>query len=229
MAIALDAASNSGVKVNQSSTSGYNHTGGSVTNGCAVILISYQDSTPGTISSVTYGGNTCTLVGTVHTHHTSNGIAIYRLLAFPSGSQAVVVNFSEAMNSHIITTITYSGVHQTTPFGTTSAVDDFDTVNPARSEVTISSATGELVLAISQFTSATASATTGNTSRGSALDSGNHHHGACEEAGVASTVMAWDLAETRNNAILGVALKPAASGEAHLLSGLFGKLFEGKL
>jgi hypothetical protein len=79
---AFDAASNSGVKNNVSSTSGYSHVAGTLTNGIAVCGVTFQDGT-GTVSSVTYGGAAMTLIGNVEEINGAPGnfLAIYYKLA----------------------------------------------------------------------------------------------------------------------------------------------------
>ena len=207
----FDAASNSGVKSNASSTASYNHTAGTLSNGIAICAVTSQDSTPGTISGVTYGGAAMTNVGTTQTIDTvtSHAFSLWYKLAPSAGASAVVATFSEVMNSHVVSCATYSNVNQSSPIGTPAAADNFDTVNPSEARVTVTSAVGEVVVAIAMFASATASGTTSHNSRASVLASSNHFHGLSDTSGAATVNMSWTLAESRNNGIYGVSLKPS--------------------
>jgi hypothetical protein len=168
------------------------------------------------LSGVTYGGAAMTNVGTTQSvdADTSQKFSLWYKLAPSAGASAVVATFSEVMNSHIVSCATYSNVNQSSPIGTPAAFDSFDTVNPSEARVTVTSAVGEVVVAVVTFTSATASGTTSQNSRASVLDSTNHFHGQSDAAGAATVNMSWTIAESKNSGIYGVSLKPSSDRRA---------------
>lgn len=213
-----DASSNSGAKTNESSTSAYTHTAGTLTSGVAIIRVSSQDSTPGTISGVTYNGAAATQIGSSACFSTSSRscISLWYYKNPPSGASAVVATFSEVMNAHIVNVSTYSNVNQASPIGTANSATDFDIVNPSEARVTITSAVGELVVGLCAFATATGAATAaaGSTDRGNVLLSTNTAHVGLEATGAASVNIGCTLAESRNNGALGVSLKPSVGPSA---------------
>lgn len=212
-AISWDANSNSGAVANSQNPS-YTHTRGAVcANPVAVIRVSWQDGTPGTLSSVTYGGNAATSrqnnyqVGGVGGSNVY--IALFTYTNPGSGASAVQANFSEVVNSSIISTSTYCGVDQTTPVGTLASA------NGASSAVSVSvtSAANELVVdvvGVETGTDTTLTVDASQTSRANVNSANNHRHGGSEEAGAASVTMSWALGGVRYWGILGIPIKPAA-------------------
>jgi hypothetical protein len=206
-----DASSNSGSQLNKTSTLAYSHTAGTLTNGIAVARVSSQDSTPGTISGVTYNGAAMTQCPTNSPaiFNTFSAISLWYYLNPPAGASAVVATFSEVMNDHIVNVSTYSNVDPSAPIGTCAKAVNFDTVNPSEARVTVTSAVGELVVGLGVMASATGAAATTNTSRANVLESTNTAFVGVEETGAASVNLSVTLAESRNNAALGVSLKPS--------------------
>lgn len=72
------------------------------------------------VTSVTYGGNSLTFVGSRSNNTSSRGrLFIYRLIAPPSGTANVVVNFNNSISSGAtVGVVTYSGVNQSNPLNT---------------------------------------------------------------------------------------------------------------
>lgn len=70
-----------------------------------------------TVSSVTYGGQALTLVGSAQ-NGGSGSVGIYRLLNPPLGANNLLVNWSAVMNRAVVGAVTFSGVDQQTPTGT---------------------------------------------------------------------------------------------------------------
>jgi len=229
---AHDASSNSGSQLNKSSTNAYSHTAGTLTHGIAIIRVSAQDSTPGTLTGVTYNGAAATQIGTTATFASSNRhqLSLWYYLNPPAGASAVVATFSEVMNDHIVIVSTYSNVDQTTPIDTANIVTviDFDTVNPSEGRATITSATGKLVVGAGYFASPTGAGATTNTSRGNVLESGTSNLIGLEDTAGASVVLSCTISETVNNCVKGASLN-SDSGEAQLISGKFYKFFRGKV
>lgn len=217
-----DAASNSGNKPNESSTSSYSHTAGTLTNGIAIIAVTSQDSTPGVISGVTYGGSAATQCPTNSpvTVATNNAVSLWYYKSPPAGASAVVATFKvgevlEVMNSHVVSTVTYANVNQTDPIGTCASAGNFDTVAPSEARVTVTSAVGEVVAAIALFASSTTNTpTTSQNSRAVVLTSGTKSHCHIDAAGAATVNMSCADAGSIENAIIGVSLKPSVDGRA---------------
>ncbi len=210
-----DVSSNSGVKSNESATSAYSHVAGTLANGIAIIRVSSQDTTPGTISGVTYNGAAAIQCPagspTSFASSNRNAISLWYYLSPPAGSAAVVATFSEVMNSHIVSVSTYSNVDQSSPIGTCNAAVNFDATAPSEARVTVSSAVGELVVAIGSFASSTNTPTSSHDVRAAVLNSGNHNHCGTDTAGADTTVnMSCADAGSFSNAILGVSLKPSS-------------------
>lgn len=211
-----DASSSSGTQSNVQNTGDgaapdYSHTAGTLTNGIAIVRVCSQDSTPGTITGVTYGGNACIQIGSAVGPTASAKASLWYHLNPSAGSSAVVASFTEVMNAHTVSVSTYSDVDQSTPYvsraNNPQSANDFDTVNPSEARVTIDSAVGELVVAVALFVGPTVSGATAQNSRSSQLVSGNHFHGGSDADGAATVAMSWTLAQSQQNAILGVSLQ----------------------
>lgn len=214
-AITWDANSNSGAVANSQNPS-HSHTRGAVcANPVAVIRVTSQDSTPGSLSSVTYGGSGATILsGTTHKRADPSGTTVSRSIWIyknpSSGSATVQANFSEVMNSSIISVSTYCGVDQTTTVGTAAEAENAS----GAASVTVSSAAGEVVVdvvAVDTGSDASLTVDASQTERANVNSASNHRHGGSEEAGAASVAMSWALGGTRYWGSTGVALKPAAA------------------
>lgn len=210
-----DATSNSGALANVTTPS-YAHTRGAVcANPVAVIRITSQDSTPGTLNSVTYNGSGATIAsGTTHKKADPSGTNVARSLWIyknpPSGASTVQANFSEVMNAVIISTSTYCDVDQTTPTGTGVEGENASS-GPS---VNVSSAATELVVdvvGVDTGTDTTLTVGASQNGRANLNSASNHRHGGSDETGAATTTMSWTLGATRYWGTTAVALKPAAA------------------
>lgn len=214
-AISHDATSTS-QQVNVTTPS-YTHTRGAVCgNPVAVTTVTFQDSTPGTISGVTYGGAAMTSLcgagqGCTNNARQATGSNIFSSMWIyknpSSGGATVQATFSESMNSVILSTSTYCGVDQTTPTGTfTSATDSNSPVT-----VNVTSAAGELVVDGVGGADVTYTVGAGQTERSNLQDAGNHDHMSSDEPGAASVTMSWTQSASHYWATIAGPLKPAAS------------------
>ncbi len=158
------------------------------------------------VTSVTYGGVPLTLVGedvgsgNAHIH-------LYYLLNPTSGAANVVVTMSANPDKGIVIGVaTFTGVNQTTPFGTfTSAHGNSNTAT-----TTVSSAAGELVYDVLSYRNSTATANASQTVKynintGGELKAG----GASTKPGAASVAMTWTGSGSTDWAIGAVPIKPA--------------------
>lgn len=191
----------------------YTHTRGvTCVNAIAVIKLTYQDSTPGTISSVTYNGSGATQVGSTQCDTGSGNndcTNLWRSLSPPSGGSTVQANFSESMNDVQISTTTYCGVDQTTPFGT--AVGNSSAGGTTTVSSTVTSAAGEVVVDVAVI-AGTRTITVGSGQTQLTNVQSNHRHVASDEPGAASTVMDWTISSSQSWAQVAAPLKPASGG-----------------
>jgi hypothetical protein len=139
MSVAVDATSTgSGNNVSSVTVS---HTTTSASDRLLLVGVS-MDSTGGrTVTSVTYGGQSLTLVGAQAGGANPVRVEIWRLINPASGTANVVVNLSGSTDGVSVGATTFTGVDQTTPLGTfASAIgtNNSPTVN-------VTSAAGELV------------------------------------------------------------------------------------
>lgn len=203
MAIAFDAASSNG---NGGVTSiSVSHTAAG-SNRAAIIAVIAEGGV--TISSVTYGGVACTLL---RDHSDSaSGVHMYRILAPNTGAQTVQANFSGSSSRCAIGVVTFTGVDQTTPFGT--AVDAKTTASTTIS-VDASSATGEVVVDMAWVVDNNITVGAGQTAHIDQDDIAGvfRSFGMSSEAGATTTTMSWTHTTNGTNFIIAVPLKPASS------------------
>ena len=189
----------------------YTHTRGvSCANPIAVIKLTYQDSTPGTISSVTYGGTGATQVGSTQDTTAAGNkefVNLWRVVGVASGGSTVQANFSEVMNDVQISTSTYCGVHQGTPFGTAAGASN---VGNTTVTVNVSSAADEVVVDVAVI-SGTRTITVGAGQNERTNVQSNHRHVASDETGAATTTMSWTISSLQSWAQVAAPLKPAAA------------------
>lgn len=206
-----DAADNSGAKTNQQNPS-YTHTpsGAACPNCVQFIGVCFQDSTPGTLSSVTSGGNAATSLGAAL--DSGNNIYGQMFIYKNSGTSPTTIqaNFSEVMNSVTIGTITLKNVDQTASTGTRATATGTSTTP----SVNVSSAAGELVLDLMCSPDRTATIGASQTDRINVNDTGNHRHASSQEDGAGTTTMSWTLGSIAAWGIQGIAFKPSADATA---------------
>lgn len=119
MAIAFDAAGGSvGSASGGTATATHTHTMGSVSNGIAFVAI-YNQNTGG-LSSVTFGGNAMTLIGSKQDSG-SNIVYLYAILSPSSGANTVSVTRSTTTNFMFVMSTSYSGAAQTTTADNTTS------------------------------------------------------------------------------------------------------------
>lgn len=208
-----DAADNSGAKTNQQNPS-YTHTpsGAACPNCVEFIGVCFQDSTPGTLSSVTSGGNAATSLGVVLDSGGGNKIFGQMFIYKNAGTSPTTIqaNFSEVMNSVTIHAMTIKNVDQVTSTGTRATATGASTAP----SVNVSSTAGELVVDLLCSPDRTATVGAGQTDRVNVNDVGNHRHAASHEAGATTTTMSWTLGSAADWGIQGIAFKPATDATA---------------
>lgn len=203
MAIAYGAATSSFAN---STTTSHSHT---ASGSDRIALIGVYQGTDHTISSISYGAQTPTLIAT-------NGrLHLYRMVAPNTGAQTVAVT-SSASAGLLLGVVSYTGVDQTTPIGTHQVGNSDSTTSV--STAAISSAVGELVVDVcALIVDATMAAGGSQTARVSLPEAthgvGYFSFGMSEKAGAASVTMTWTASFTvGDNVIIGVPLIAASGG-----------------
>ena len=186
-----------------SATSTWNHTVGTGNNRLLIVDVAVENAT--TVSSVTYGGQPLTLLsGLTNTVRAE----MWYMINPPSGTAAIVVTTSTTirfMNS----AASYSGVHQTVPFGTPVTA----TGSGNSASATVSSAVGEIVHDVVSQQGGYQTPTVGaNQIQRHGATSGSGGGFGSREAGAASVQMSWTWGSARAFAQIAVAIKPAFTG-----------------
>ena len=166
-----------------------------------------------TISAISRGGQTPTLIRRYNlASGSSNTLWLYGLVNPDAGAQSISVTKSAA-SLWAIAEALYTGVHQSTPYGTEAVADNSGTTPIS---VAVSSAVGELVVDVTIGASNVAAVGAGQTSRLNTDFAGNlGYRSFCmsEEAGAASVTMSWDLTgPSGRSGIIALPLIAAAAG-----------------
>jgi hypothetical protein len=208
--INFDAASSAVNSTATTNTLSWSHT----TSGSDRILIvgvSIRNESSETVSTVTYGTGNLTFVGAA-TNGTACRAEIWQLVNPATGANTVTVTLS-AGSKFVGGAVTFTGVHQTTPFGTFVPATG-TSITPS---VNVTSAAAEAVIdTLAQRNSATtAAADSSQTGRWNDVTSGaggtatNVRGAGSTEPGAASVTMSWTLSSSRPWAIGAVSLKPS--------------------
>lgn len=120
-----------------------------------------------------------------------------------TGSQSITATFSAMVNNAQIVAVSYCGVDQTTPHGSSAANFGSGTL----ATVDVASDANELVIdVIYAQTSFTVGA--GQTERANTIDDSGYYYGASDETGAPTTTMSWDLALSHYWGIIGIPVRP---------------------
>ncbi|MES2598541.1 MAG: SdrD B-like domain-containing protein, partial [Verrucomicrobiota bacterium] len=211
------ASSNAGQTV---STHSFSYNSGSTgSNRILMVGISYRDGDDELVSSVTYGGQAMTSVGTQNVDDSTapdGRIYIYRLYNPPLNANSLAVTWNSALDQGaVVGAITYAGVDITgTPLGTFASAAVL-TGNPA---VNVPSAAGDVIFGVvAGRNAANYTVTGGGTSLWAAFPYTGQTAGAAQsKTGVATQTNISFGSGTSGNALLaaigGVALKAAPAG-----------------
>ena len=169
------------------------------------------DNDPMSGTAPTYGGVTMTKLADIRYPGAKDHIYMWGLKAPATGSQTVAITFNSACNASG-NTISYTGVDQTTPVGTTNTNTGDGTSGVA--SVVISSATGDLVVdALSPRSGSTSwTADASQTVRDNHLSDPSYGDASSEKAGAASVTMQWTQTAGTNSWLMAGAPLHAASG-----------------
>lgn len=203
MAIAFDATAGSGGD-NLASVS-FSHT---CTGSDRLLLIAIHclQLTGQVGSSVTYNGVAATFVKQT-VNQGNRYMELWRLIAPATGANTLAVTFSASMNNVNVQAISFTGVDQTTPLGTSVA----GAGNSTTPSVSVSAATNDLVFdAVTIEHAGTFTVGTGQTSRYNGIVAGGGFNKAAgsTEPGAASVTMDWSDTIGGNWVQIGVPIKP---------------------
>ena len=173
------------------------------------LLVGLGTTTSITCTGITYNGVAMTEIGSA-VDNTDSGansrLYVFELIAPASGANDIVASFSGAPAERTMFGLSFTSVHQTTPTGTSATATVNNSATPS---VTVSSATGELVVDFHSANNSlvTFSAGSGQTSRQTETTS----VGMCSSTqdGAASVVMDWSNTNNRWYSSRGIPLKPA--------------------
>jgi predicted aconitase with swiveling domain len=186
-----------------STTVSVSHTA-SGTDRCVVIGV-YQ-GTDHTITAISYGAQTPTLIGT------QNRLSLYGLVNPNTGAQTVGVT-SNQTGGIFIGVVSYTGCAQTSTYGTPVTATTSETTSISAVDVT--SATGALVVDVAVMINTEQAADGTQTERISQDDSGVGFwsFGMSEKAGAATVTMTWTSPSTAgDNEIVAVSIAAAGGG-----------------
>lgn len=205
MAIVFDAASAGGGGTAQSSLT-YNHTC-TGSNLFLVVNVAYFVGGGTTIASIKYNSVNMTKITTFDTGG-GDKIDMWGLVGPSTGTNAVLITPTVAVDLGSMSA-SYTGVDQVTPTGTPNGATGTST----QSAVTVSSATGELVVdAYGDYRGDTV-AHAGQSQRGYFNGGGLEPScGLSDKAGAASVTMNWDLSGSDFWEVAAVSMKPTGGG-----------------
>ena len=191
----------------------WSHTVNSGSNGILVVQVAvHQSGANETVSSVAYGGQALTLIGTVQDAKNEE-VELWSLVAPNVGTANIVVNVSGATTFAVGAT-DYLGVDQSAPLGTLTSASG----KSATPTVTVTSAAGELVIdtvSVQGDMYPISPSGAGQTQLWNA-DSGGHSGGdavggGSSQVGAASVTMSWTVSKSNNWAIGAVSLHQATN------------------
>jgi hypothetical protein len=169
------------------------------------VLIVFVNKLSAAISGVTYNG--VSLANLWDYDGTGNDNSAWYLINPPTGAHTVEITFSSSLTGVVTAAASYTGVHQTTAFGTVATAQAYNTTP----SVNVSSATGEVVIDACG-TGSTLAAAEGQTERFNSNYFSVRLAGS-DKPGASSVTMSW----TKDGgsgwwAMGGVSLKPASDG-----------------
>jgi hypothetical protein len=193
----------------------FSHAVGSSSKRLLLVSLAFGESTWQTTPTVTYAGQTMTLLRRKDSANSS--VAIWYLVNPSSGTNTVQVSGFALVNDDFIAgAVSFSGVDHSTPLGTyaeASGTGDAISVN-------VSSATGEIVFdAVSTYLGSSLTPGANQTSHWSQLQ-GARLGASSRESGASTTTMSWTGSGVNNWAIIAVPIKPSMTSDAVFDSGI---------
>jgi len=184
----------------------FSHTTLAGSNRC---LLVYVATDSGGVTAISYNGDAMT---EVTSSIAMGGLFLYRLVAPDEGSNLTVsVTLSGPPAHYVYGAVSYTGVDQTTPFGTPATPT---TANSSTPSITVTSASGELVINAVGFVSLNPAPTmtpgtgTAELCETAIVDAIGGALGS--EPGASSATVDWSKSDSEGWASLAVSMRPAA-------------------
>lgn len=200
----------------------------------AILVVRWFSGTHSTVT-VTVDGNAVTQIGSTYeyTGDTRFRVAMYRYLAPPTSAVNYVATWPGNVDDAGLGVVTYTGVDQTTPINGSLGTAEGSSTGPS---LTISSATGELVVATANgmYPANSLAEDAGQTERIYQAPWGGNGNAfsVCEEAGAASVTQSWTQGNSARWVVLAARLAEASAGggsRVNLIRGKLGFPLAGKL
>ncbi len=212
MSVAVDATSTGSASTANSVT--FSHSTASASDRLMLVGVSMDATGGSAVTSVTYGGQSLTLVGTLEGGANPIRVEIWRLVNPAAGTANLVVNLNRNADGVSVGVTTFTGVNQTSPLGAfASAIG-----TSASPSVDVTSASGELVYDVVAGKDATSlTHGTGQTELWElANGAGNQRGAGSTAAGAATVTMSWSktTSGTAEWAIGAVPIKAAVANTA---------------
>lgn len=200
-AVSSDSGSGAGPFTMSHTTSGSNRV--------MVVGIAYYHPSA-VITACTYNSVSLTAIPSAAADMGDYHVRVYGLIAPDTGSNTVSFSASLAMYGFGIGVMTYTGAHQTAPFGIPASATGNDT-DPT---VDVLAAADELAMdTLCILHSGTLSAGSGQTSRWNAIQStGFIKYAGSTEPGAGAITMSWANTSSQPWALVAVPVKPVAAG-----------------
>jgi hypothetical protein len=183
---------------------------GTGTDGILIVAAGFGETPPNTMSA-TYNAVAMTAVPSSYKDDgVFDGVQLFYMLVPPTGAHNVVVSYSPNPTGCAAGAVSYTGVNQSTPFGTAATASG----SSAIASVSVTSAVGELVIGALASDSNNTITINGGTSRWEVESvGGDTSYSQGDFTGASSVTVRWDQLNT-NWAITGVSLKPVSGGGA---------------
>lgn len=169
------------------------------------VLIGISAGGGAAINAISYGAQTPTLIATIGPIH------LYRLTAPNTGAQTVSVTLS-GVADYVLGVLSFTGVHQTTPIGTSDSQTNSELASIA---ATVVSETNGMVADIAYMVNDAMAADGAQTERVAvdSIEGGFGSAGMSTKAGAASATMTWTAPATfGDNYIIAVPISPSGGG-----------------
>ncbi len=167
-----------------------------------------------TVTGITYGAQSLMFLGAQNNHDDSVRMEMWYVIAPASGTSDITVTLSGSAKV-VSGAASFSGVHQTVPFGTFASIGSTGSGSITPS-VSVTSAFGEVIIdtLATQGDADSLSEDAGQVSRwnrAQGTSGGDIRGGGSIEAGAGSVTMSWTLGSATKWAIGAVAMKPAVT------------------
>lgn len=149
MAIALDAVTTADSATTGVSSLTWSHTVGAGSNRLLVATVLTAPPHTTRITGMTYGGTAMTFLGQAIAGdgvNTGRGVDVYYMVAPPTGAASIVVSAADAVSVMNSGAATWTGVNQSTPFGT--AATPFASTSATTASLVTSSTAADIIFTV---------------------------------------------------------------------------------